>query len=127
MGRPVVVAYDVGTSGVKAVVVDESGTVRASHVESYGLMTPRPGWVEQDLDAMVAALGTASRAVLETQRIEPADGAAVGVTAQMFSVVPVARALREQVDWPAVRAWTKGNPYAETVLFLLERLDVIAA
>jgi hypothetical protein len=43
------------------------------------------------------------------------------------TVVPVARALREQVDWPAVRAWTKGNPYAETVLFLLERLDVIAA
>jgi hypothetical protein len=42
------------------------------------------------------------------------------------TVLPVARALREQVDWSAVRAWSSGDPFAETVLFLLERLEVIA-
>jgi Uncharacterised nucleotidyltransferase len=45
----------------------------------------------------------------------------------LSTIVPVARALREQVDWPAVREWTAGHPYAEAVLFLLERLDVVAA
>ena len=39
--------------------------------------------------------------------------------------VPVARALREQVDWPRVRAGTAGNPYAEALLYLLERIDVV--
>jgi hypothetical protein len=37
----------------------------------------------------------------------------------------VARALRELVDWSRVREWTSGDPFAETVLFLLERLDVL--
>jgi hypothetical protein len=42
-------------------------------------------------------------------------------------ILPTARALREQVDWPAVRKWTSGDPFAEAVLFLLERLEVVAA
>jgi xylulokinase len=100
--RPVVVAYDVGTSGVKAVVTDASGFVLASHAESYGLLTPAPGWVEQDLDVMLAALGAASRTVLGAPGIDATDVAAVGVTAQMFSVVPVdgaGRALRPMLSW----------------------------
>lgn len=40
-------------------------------------------------------------------------------------IISVARALREQVDWAAVRQCTAGYPFAEAVLFLLERLDVI--
>lgn len=41
------------------------------------------------------------------------------------AVIPVARAVREQVDWPEVRARTAGNAFAEAFLFLLERLGVI--
>jgi hypothetical protein len=40
-------------------------------------------------------------------------------------VLPVARALREQVDWSVVRRRSQGQPFAEAVLFLLERLEVI--
>jgi hypothetical protein len=43
------------------------------------------------------------------------------------TVLPVARALREQVDWSSVREWTSGNPFAEAVLYLLERLEVVDA
>lgn len=39
--------------------------------------------------------------------------------------IPVARALREQVDWEAVREETAANPFAAALLFLLERLDII--
>ena len=42
----------------------------------------------------------------------------------LAKVLPSARALREQVDWGAVRTTTKGNPYAEACLFLLERLGI---
>jgi hypothetical protein len=40
--------------------------------------------------------------------------------------LPVARALREQVDWPRVRKETAHNDFAAAFLFLLERLDIIA-
>jgi hypothetical protein len=39
--------------------------------------------------------------------------------------LPVARAVREQVDWAEVRAVTSDNPFAVAFLFLLERLGVI--
>ena len=39
-------------------------------------------------------------------------------------VVPVARALREQLDWSGLDAASDGNPFAEAALFLLERLSV---
>ena len=40
------------------------------------------------------------------------------------ALIPVARALREQVDWDRVRDETGDNPFAEALLFLLERIDV---
>jgi hypothetical protein len=40
-------------------------------------------------------------------------------------LLPVARALREQVDWDRVRHETDGHVFAEAFLFLLERLDII--
>ena len=39
-------------------------------------------------------------------------------------VLPSARALREQVDWPQVREATAHNPFAAALLVLLERLEV---
>jgi hypothetical protein len=44
----------------------------------------------------------------------------------LAAVLPTLRALREQVDWTDVRRRTSGEPFAEAVLFLLERLAVIA-
>ncbi|HET7534442.1 MAG TPA: nucleotidyltransferase [Nocardioidaceae bacterium] len=39
--------------------------------------------------------------------------------------LPVARALREQVDWQRVRKETAENDFAVALLFLLERLSII--
>jgi hypothetical protein len=39
--------------------------------------------------------------------------------------LPVARSLREQIDWDRVRAETAHSPYAEAFLMLLDRLDVV--
>lgn len=41
------------------------------------------------------------------------------------AMLPVARALREQVDWPQVRARTRGNDFAVAFLYLLERLAIL--
>ena len=39
---------DIGTTGVKALVIDDAGDTLATHTDEYPLSTPRPGWVEQD-------------------------------------------------------------------------------
>src|SRR3954466_7986565 len=39
--------------------------------------------------------------------------------------LPVARSLREQIDWERVRRETATSPYAEAFLVLLDRLDVV--
>ncbi|HET9649836.1 MAG TPA: hypothetical protein VFP34_16605 [Microlunatus sp.] len=40
------------------------------------------------------------------------------------ALLPSARAVREQLDWPRLRRETSDNPYAEAFVFLLERLGV---
>ena len=39
---------DAGTSGVKAVIMDEKGVIHGSGYSECDLITPRPGWIEQD-------------------------------------------------------------------------------
>ena len=39
-------------------------------------------------------------------------------------LLPVARALREQIDWPRLRAEIEGNPYARAFMFLIDELGV---
>jgi len=39
--------------------------------------------------------------------------------------LPLARSLREQIDWERVRKETARSPYAESFLVLLDRLDVV--
>jgi Uncharacterised nucleotidyltransferase len=40
-------------------------------------------------------------------------------------MLPVARALREQIDWPRVRKETEESDFAAAFVFLLERLAII--
>ncbi|MDR1885494.1 MAG: hypothetical protein LBQ56_04410, partial [Synergistaceae bacterium] len=39
---------DAGTSGIKAVIIDEDGRIEGVGYSECGLITPRPGWAEQD-------------------------------------------------------------------------------
>ncbi|MBE5766425.1 MAG: xylulokinase [Clostridiales bacterium] len=48
MAHKYLIGIDNGTSGVKCIVVDETGAVAASKTVEYPLYTPRPGWAEQN-------------------------------------------------------------------------------
>jgi xylulokinase len=58
------VGIDVGTSGLKAIALSETGEILARAEHDYPLSTPQPGWAEQDpedwaraADAALAGLG----------------------------------------------------------------------
>ncbi|MFL6135444.1 MAG: FGGY family carbohydrate kinase, partial [Nocardioidaceae bacterium] len=42
------VGIDLGTSSVKVVLADRSGTVLRQSTQPYGVQRPRPGWAESD-------------------------------------------------------------------------------
>jgi xylulokinase len=76
---------DVGTSGVKAILVSPAGAVEAAATVPLALDTPRPGWAEQDPAAWWEASAAAIRRVLEQRA--GARVAAVGISGQMHSSV----------------------------------------
>ena len=56
---------DIGTSGVKAILVSPAGAVAAAATVPLSLDTPCPGWAEQDPQAWWDASTAAIRRVLE--------------------------------------------------------------
>ena len=76
---------DVGTSGVKAILVGDGGDVVASAVTPLQLSTPRPGWAEQDPESWWQASIASIRTLLAAQ--PKASVAAIGISGQMHSSV----------------------------------------
>jgi xylulokinase len=76
---------DVGTSGVKAILVARDGAVVASAVTPLAMRTPHPGWAEQDPDDWWDATVDAIRA-LRAERPD-AEVAGIGISGQMHSSV----------------------------------------
>lgn len=52
----IVIGVDMGTTSTKSVAYDVSGRVAASHAVGYPLHEPKPGYAEQDPDAILAAV-----------------------------------------------------------------------
>ncbi|MCK5094442.1 MAG: hypothetical protein KAR18_06945, partial [Spirochaetes bacterium] len=44
------IGIDVGTSGVKAILITEKGELKSEAVNTYVLHTPKPSWFEQNPD-----------------------------------------------------------------------------
>ena len=76
---------DVGTSGVKALLMRSTGGVVATTTVPLRLGTPRPGWAEQDPDDWWRAVGAATRMLLAEN--PGSSVAAVGISGQMHSSV----------------------------------------
>jgi len=77
---------DIGTTGSKAILLDEQGTVRARATTEYPMHTPRPLWAEQDPEQWWKASIESIRAVLAAAGTPPPI-AAVGLTGQMHGLV----------------------------------------
>ncbi len=104
MADSVYLGLDIGTSGVKAILVAPSGDVVAAATTPLTLSTPRPGWAEQHPDDWWSATVQSIRGVLAQQ---PDLGvAAVGISGQMHSSVFLDRT--GQVVRPAL-LWCDGR------------------
>ena len=93
---------DVGTTGVKAVLLDSTGRVVTVAGREYPLLTPRPGWTEQDPTQWWEASAASIRQVLVVSGAKGEDIGAVGLTGQMHGLVALdgaGRVLRPAILW----------------------------
>jgi xylulokinase len=78
---------DVGTSGVKAVLIDERGRLKGDHTEPLTLHTPQPGWAEQRPEDWWKASQKAISRAIRNAKAKPSQIACVGFSGQMHSSV----------------------------------------
>ena len=108
MAEPLYLGLDIGTSGVKAILVAPTGDVVAGATAPLTLSTPKPGWAEQDPEDWWQATIQSIRGVLSQKPGE--DVSAIGISGQMHSSVFLDRA--GNVVRPAL-LWCDGRTTAE--------------
>lgn len=108
MAEKLFLGLDVGTSGVKAILVSADGEVVAAATTPLALGTPHPGWAEQDPEDWWAATLASMKLVLG--RHPESQVEAIGIAGQMHSSVFLDRAGR--VIRPAL-LWCDGRTTAE--------------
>ncbi|MCK1386060.1 xylulokinase [Bradyrhizobium sp. 21] len=101
---------DIGTSGVKAVLVSETGAIVATAARELALSHPAPLWSEQDPDGWVAAAVGAVDDLAARYPREVAQVRGIGLSGQMHGATLLdadGRPLR-----PAI-LWNDGRSHAE--------------
>ena len=97
MSRPLILAVDQGTTGTTCLLVDLDGAVARRAYREVPVAYPRPGWVEQDAEALWGSVVEATAEVLEDGTVP----VAVGITNQRETVVVAERATLRPVG-PAI-------------------------
>lgn len=108
--------YDIGTSSVKASIVDaESGKPVASDFfpkTEAPIKSLKSGWAEQNPDTWWQFVKEATKSVLEQSNINPREIRAIGFSYQMHGLVCVDdkfKPLRDSIIW----CDSRGVPYGE--------------
>ncbi len=93
---------DVSTTGAKALLIDEQGSVVGSATTPLSLSTPRPLWSEQDPYEWWNGMQASIRQVLSEANVPGSAVKAIGLTGQMHGLVLLDEAgnvLRPAILW----------------------------
>ncbi len=94
------IGLDVGTSGAKCIMIDETGKVVASSTQEYPLSTPRPGWAEQNPEDWWQGVVRGLKVIMKEAQVNPGDIAGLSYSGQMHGLVALDE--NNQVIRPAI-------------------------
>jgi xylulokinase len=123
--------YDLGSSSVKASLVDvatgQTVASAQSPSEEMPMLAVKPGWAEQDPEMWWEHLVKSTNACIAKSRINPSGILAIGISYQMHGLVCVdknQKALRPSIIWCDSRAVEIGNDAFKKLgeKYCLERL-----
>ena len=110
------IGIDIGTSSVKALLIDSSGRVIKTSVPEYSFQTPKPLWAEADpLDWWEATQQAIKELLLKVQSSEIAG---IGLTGQMHGMVAMNKegsVLRPCIMWNDQRSHLECDEITERV------------
>jgi len=109
-----VLAVDIGTSSVRAMVYDPTGNILARSQIGYSTTRPAPYFEEQDPDLVRSEVYRAITLCLEQPGAEPGKIGAIGFSSQMYGVIALdndGRPLTQNILWSDGRA----EPQAEGI------------
>lgn len=118
---------DLGTSSLRAAVVDEAGRIAGLGQEEYGIDSPRPGWAEQDTAVWWRAAVTAVRRAVAAAGVRAEAIGGIGLSGQMHGTVLVdaeERPLGPAIIWADGRSAEEARRLNDEVG--LERLAAVA-
>lgn len=98
------IGIDLGTSGVKVILMDEQQNIIASHSEKLTVSRPHPLWSEQDPQHWWQATNIAMLALKQQHNLQPVK--AMGLSGQMHGAVLLNK--QSQVLRPAI-LWNDGR------------------
>ncbi len=107
MPEKALLGIDLGTSSIKAVLVDLDGKLLSTAAREYAFDVPGPGWAEQDPQVWVDAAQAVIRETLRAAPVPAGAVQAVGLSGQMHGLVCLdadARPVRPAVLWPDQRS-----------------------
>ena len=107
MDQRYVLAYDLGTSGVKGALVNMQGEVIDTATADYLLYTPNPNWAEQDPEQYWQGVCEVTRQVLEHTGVAPDTVAGMAFGTQWKGIIPIdkdGKVLHNSIIWLDARA-----------------------
>ncbi|TFG95346.1 xylulokinase [Candidatus Thorarchaeota archaeon] len=113
-----VLAIDAGTTGVRSMFFDKSGSVIASAYSEFESIFPHPSWVEQRADSWWEKSCETIQRCLKEGKISPEHVIAISVTNQRETVVPIDEngvPLRNAIVWQDRRTVKQCNWIEETI------------
>ncbi|EPL8004386.1 xylulokinase [Klebsiella aerogenes] len=105
------IGIDLGTSGVKAILLNEQGDVLATHTEKLTVSRPHPLWSEQDPEQWWQATNTAMQALGSKHALREVK--ALGIAGQMHGATLLDK--QQRVLRPAI-LWNDGRCGEECML-----------
>lgn len=118
MPEPVLLAYDLGTGGLKTALYSRQGERIGSLFAEHRTVSREESWAEQDPQAWWAALCSTSRSLLEERGVDPRRVAALSFSGQMMACLPVDRRgepLRDCIIWADRRSLPQAERLKEAV------------
>jgi len=93
---------DVGTTGTKTILMQETGKITSSNAQEYPLHTPKPNWAEQNPEDWWKATVKSINKALSDSKIKAEDVKGIGLSGQMHGSVFLGRdhkVLRPCILW----------------------------
>lgn len=77
-----ILSIDIGTTALKAAIIDEKGNIISSKTCEYTILTPHAGWAEMEVNVYVETFRTAVSTVMGAAGISPDEILTIGMSSQ---------------------------------------------